>query len=68
MIDRFDPPGSAGGPCRDPCAHPVCMSMRDVAGRPCSKCGLPIGYGVDFCVRGRGYLLVHVECEGGTND
>lgn len=41
-------PGSEYGPCRKACKHTDCASLRRQAETPCTACGKPIGYEVNF--------------------
>lgn len=63
---RITPPGFKGGACTRPCGHQHCDHQREIAARPCSCCGKPIGFGVGYWFTtptGKG--VVHADCLGG---
>ena len=54
-------PGTEFGPCAEPCEHTDCASTRELAEKPCSICGEPIGYR-RFYQDGTWTVLTHECC------
>jgi hypothetical protein len=56
------PPGTALGPCPEPCEHTDCAETRRIAESRCTRCEDPIGYERAFYHDAEHDGFIHAVC------